>query len=238
LRDEPLLISGLVRIACDVIAVQTLQGVVATLSLEEPQRELLIAKLARAAETRVIRVGLVGEAACFPEAMQDLPSLAGHGGTPLPVAMVLFYLYGVSGMSDLDTAYGLDRLEAMYQVAMEREPAARAKAFKASGIADPIPKYFIGTGMMLPALSSALKKEDQWRATLTAAMQGLDPNGELRIDPHTGKPLQILDVDGRRYFCSFGKDGIDNGIGKGRTRGSGNDDSAFFVPLPEGETVE
>ena len=236
LRNEPLLISGLVRIAGDVITVQTLQGVVATVELSDDQRSRVVEKMKRAMDAKPMALGMIGEAAVLPDTMSDLAALAGVGGShgaPSGISLeaAILFVYGLTGLADVDAAYGLGRIESMYQVIKERDPARRAVERRASSIDDPIPKYYIGARMLLPALSSSIKKEDGWQAMLATAIQALDPSGESYPDPRSGGELTTLDIEGRRYFCSLGPDGVDNGIGDPSVQKHRTDDQYFFVPI-------
>lgn len=128
LGDEPLLISYLVRVADNAIAIDGAEGVLSRIPLTGPQLEQLQQGFVLAESPGHFGRAFLGER-CFAlhhfkmPASQLLPLLAAPGGIPANTSIgwqgyatvSLYQLYDLSGLKGRDCAYYLDRMDELIE---------------------------------------------------------------------------------------------------------------------------
>ena len=243
LKDEPLLISGLVRIVIDAIGVETLQCLVRQHALSDEQRRAFVDALAKCESYPVMRRAIIGEICACDDIFRNHTSygsslgMLGGSGVPSAGEKLLLGLYGASGLKDLDHAFLLNFLMGFQKAAAEQDPTVRLTKIRAIGPIGrkTIPRHHLISGMILPAVDKSLEKESNWLAMLRTARQSLDDVGSASlIDPYTGLPLNSIKTkDGISVVYSIGANLTDDGgtydPKKRRDRG----DVIFEVPAVE-----
>jgi hypothetical protein len=181
LRNEPLLISELVRISCVSLLLPALERVASESSLTMGQLQALRRVLYGAemdGKTGLHR-GLIGERAislpAFRLGYAEFERLSPNGGTGLPEFLKLFLFEGrkLIGEADRDMFFFLERMESLIRISTNEFPrmleetrqhdeesmeALRRHRFR-----------FLISGMVLPSLENAVKKEADLAAQLRCA---------------------------------------------------------------------
>ena len=260
LEEEPLVISELVRIACLSILLNGLEQVVSAHPLKEPQLNQLKGALRRAElhGRRALQRAFAGErsvgVSAFSMSYQELDQLGAGApaGKPMAVDVVDALWFGVrraSGMHAQDLAFYLEVMggweKALEKDFPEMHAAAEANtAMMDSELARHRMKYTI-SAMILPAMSSAARKEASIVARLRCAQMALaiekhrlQNGGKLpdaqdvptlckeRIpgDPVDGSPLEY-DVHEKKGYAIAAAGSIEGEIAR---RGNTNKLDALF----------
>lgn len=169
LREEPILISYLVRVACLAINLQALEYLLSAHPLSPAQLETLSQLLseAEADGKRALFRGLAGERASalsyFTMSGSELQQLFTIGG-PSPIHAYVFNIHRALGLRDRDLRYYLDLMEQFVAASTNSFPAAfqlsqRAGREMDQQLSTPLGKLAILTRMVIPALSKAIEKE-------------------------------------------------------------------------------
>jgi len=261
-RREPLLISALVRIACDAIAVSAAER---WASRARPSPEALArveSAFAAAGDRKIIEGAMVGER-CFGIDIYQTHVLKPGGadmaammGVEMPVGAQMLWNVIPGAYFKTDMTYYLDIMNDY--VAASRLPppeGARAGARAGRDLEERIPRYYVVSRLILPALGRVfnngqehLARCDSARAALAAlrfrAKQGRLPAGldalvpeyleAVPADPFDGKPLRYrADAAGLAVYA-VGADGRDDGGATERRDGKAPD-TGFRIRWPKAQ---
>ncbi|NQU10585.1 hypothetical protein HQ590_07340 [bacterium] len=240
LAEEPFVISQLVRLACDLIAVSSLEHTLNRLALPEEQLTILAGALARAEAPEAQWRGLVGDrcveipffrpvdsfAALFPWA-------AGRRPWQRAGSRTLGCIYRWTGWGDLDLLAYLRYSERALRAAQQSLPE-RLATMESSDTG--VPVYFVLTAVLLGRSHPLTVKEAKIVARLRCARAAVeierrrlatgslpaDLGQGLPPDPFAGQPLRYKKLAKGYVVYSVGKDGKDDG-------GDAKQDIAFVV---------
>lgn len=240
ISKEPLLISQLVRVACQGLAISTLEHVINRTEFTDEQLIELGGTLANAEDPCAMTRAFVGERCAglsfFKMPAARIPRVVDGGSSPLSV--VAFALYKFAGLADMDAAIYLDTMND-YIEALEFPPQKRR------GAADAVEARFEKTSrihillhIIMPGLSRATTIDVRSIAQLHTARAGLaveryrlaagkfpDTLGDLiptyldavPKDPFDGEDLRYKKLETGFVVYSIGEDGSDDG-GKEKPR--------------------
>jgi len=242
LDEEPILISALVRMSVDMMAVETTERVIARADVSAEQLSSLEAHVRDAMGHRTFRRAIAGERAMAMSVFQDGSiNLAAMGGPNAGFP-------SVPGFTDRDHLAYL-RLSALGVTVLD-DPTNPPDMDAAL---EELPRYCLITRIVLPATDasamSELRHEAMMRATLVGlavkryqltnddwppSLDALKPTylDHIPIDPFDGKPLRYVVEDDIANVYSIGKDGVDDegvvydAAGERRTDGT---DAVFRV---------
>jgi hypothetical protein len=252
-RNEPILISYLVRIACLSISCSNLENLLHKAPLDDKTLQELTRTFHDAERPEVAVRAFVGER-CFGADFFRNPAgrIAASGGQNVPV-----HPLAVIGLLDADFRYYLDLMDP--QVEMSRLPVEeRGKAIEASDLEQAVkdlPSYAIITRMLVPALARALGEETKNVARLRTARTALAveryrlkhgqlPEGlealvpeileSVPLDPYDAKPLRYRRLERGYVVYSIGSNMVDDGgiekvVAPGRLRSRVPDDDIMFI---------
>jgi hypothetical protein len=238
LNQEPILITQLVRIACQGISLDSLERILSRMPLTDEQLTKLAAALEESGKRQAMTRAFVGERCCWAGFFEG----ARRGKVPLeeigsPESQWLSVrpvsaLYRASGLLELDEKSCLDFME-RYVKATELPPPENLAA--ASVVADEtnqVPRWCVISRMLLPALDRALGKVVRCDAKIRDALTAIAveryrlANGKLPdrlsdlaptflpavpTDPFDGKPLRYKPLAKGYVVYSVGDDRQDNG---------------------------
>jgi hypothetical protein len=248
LRNEPIHISQLVRIAADNISIVTLERVLSRTPLTDKQLTELSSRIAAEDDPEPFLRGIVGER-CIGESL----FLSGDwqkGGVisnDPKVSSVFAVFYRVSGMEAQDHLMYLKLMSEMVSVGagavkdMRERPVAMDKKIME------VPKSMMITRMFVPAFTRAYEEQLKLFARLRAARAGIAverfrvANGRLPesldelapkwldsvpTDPFDDKPIRYKKLIKGFVTYSVGPDLKDNG---GKERGPKNYNAPFDI---------
>ncbi len=208
LRDEPILISELVRIACVAINLTALERVISEHQLPKSELETVLADVEQSeADGRrsIVRV-LVGERAnasfIFRSNFSEFNAVGGAPGAsqsgPQQVfGNVLFTLYKTSGLRHRDARIYLRTMNGIIKAATNEFPASLKQSAAIDDERDRqlrtgLGRFAIMSRMMLPALSKPLQKEAALAARLRSARMALAV--EMYRNEHGALPNSLADL--------------------------------------------
>jgi len=243
LSKEPLLISQLVRIACQALAVSTIEHVINRTEFTDEQLVKLIGALAEAEDPSAMVRAFAGEQ-CAGFSIFKTPSskiitlLDETGRHPLLLGALAISLYRFAGLADMDAAAYLDLMNdyinAMQLPIYQRQEAVGTIKHKF----DKISKIHILLHLIMPAFSRVTTIDIRSIAQLRTARAGLAiercrlatgklPDSLSNLvptyldavpkDPFDGKDLRYKKLETGFVVYSIGEDGNDDG-GKEKPR--------------------
>jgi hypothetical protein len=238
LNQEPVLISQLVRIACQGITVDSLERILNRTALTDEQLVALSAALGESGGQQAMTRAFVGERCCGAGLFEDgrrgkltFDVLGGSDTHSLSIRL-LTALYRATGLLEMDEESHLDFME-QYVKATQLPPPENMAAAKA--VDDRVrhaPRWCVITRMLLPALDKALVKAVRCDAKIRDAQTAIaveryrlangklpDRLGELSptflpavpAAPFDGKPLRYKLLAKGYVVYSVGEDREDNG---------------------------
>lgn len=243
LSKEPKLVSQLVRIACQSLAVSTLERAVNRTEFSDEQLADLSRTLVNAEDPCAMIRAFVGERceglSFFKmPAAKILPVLDIAGNRPYPLSALAITLYRFSGLADMGAAIYLDLMsdymKAIQLLSQQRQEAADSVDARF----DKTSRIHVLLRAIMPALSNCTIIDLRIAAQLRTAQAGLavqryrlaagklpDNLAELiptyldtvPKDPFDGKDLRYKKLETGFVVYSIGKDGKDDG-GKERPR--------------------
>jgi len=243
LSKEPLLISQLVRIACQALAVSTLERAINRAEFTDDQLVNLCRTLADAQDLSGMTRAFAGER-CVGVSIFKTPSskiitlLDETGRHPLLLGALAISLYRFAGLADMDAAAYLDLMND-YIKAMQLPPYQRQDAVGTiKDKFETISKIHVLLRMIMPAFSRVTTIDIRIVAQLRSAQVGLaieryrlatdklpDTLADLLPayldtipkDPFDGKDLRYKKLEAGFVVYSIGEDGNDDG-GKEKPR--------------------
>jgi hypothetical protein len=181
-RREPLLISTLVRIACDAVAVGQMERWASRARPSVAALERVEAALAAAADPKLIEGAMVGER-CFgidiyqnyvltPKRGEMLAQLGGMEGVPVPLLPALRVV--PEAYFKMDMCYYLDIMNDFVAAARKPPPGNFLAAAKvARELEERIPPHYVVSRMILPALGRTFTVGQQHLARCESARVAL-----------------------------------------------------------------
>jgi len=245
---EPTLLSCLVRIALDGLAIDSLEWVLSKAPLTDAELAVLARAVERAENPEALTRALVGET-CYGSSMfQLLPSSSGGPGEPSPV---VFWLLQASGLWDMEHAAYL-RMMGEGVAASKKPFPERFAAFQPKDTGereDEVPGWYQITAWLAPVVDRVAETDAHDTGLIRAARAGLAveryrlATGELPprlddlvpeyleavpTDPVDGKQLRYKELDRGYVVYSIGPAGTDDG-GKEREDSETGWDVTFTV---------
>jgi len=240
LSKEPLLISQLVRVACQALAVSALERTINRTEFADEQLVELGDTLTNARDASSMTRAFVGERCAgfsfFKMPAAQIPRVIDGGSSRL--AAVPFALYKFAGLADVDAAIYLDIMND-YVEAMQLPPEQRQKAAGAASTRlEKTPKIHVLLHIIMPAFSRVTTLDLRNIAQLRTARAALaieryrlatgklpDTLAELvpayldatPKDPFDSKDLRYKKLEPGFVVYSIGEDGSDDG-GKEKPR--------------------
>jgi len=234
LSKEPILVSQLVRVACQALAVSTIEHTINRTEFSDEQLADLSRTLVNAEYPSAMTRAFVGERCAglsiFKMPAAQIPRVA--DGSSSPLAAVAFALYKFSGLADMDASIYLDLMND-YIKAMQLAPEQRRKAAGAvDARLEKISRIHVLLHIMMPALSRCTTIDIRIVAQFRTAQTGLavqryrlaagrlpDTLAELvpayldavPKDPFDGKELRYKKIETGFVVYSIGEDGSDDG---------------------------
>ena len=233
LDKEPILISQLVRISCEALAVSALERVVNRTELTDEQLVKLSQILENADDSAGISRAFAGERCIVVEFLKDPASYnLTIFSDPPPCSTQLITLCKITGLADTDAMLYID-LMSNYMEVMQLEPHYRKEAAEAAEAKlKKISKIHVLLHIVMPSLFRCVTSDLRGIARLQTARVALaieryrlatgtlpDTLGELTPtyiaiipkDPFDGKDLRYQKLDTGFVVYSIGKDGQDDG---------------------------
>ncbi|MBA7694982.1 hypothetical protein ES703_103599 [subsurface metagenome] len=258
LSKEPILVSQLVRIACQALAVSALEHAINKTEFTDEQLVNLSRTLANAEDLSGMTRAFAGErcagVSIFKAPASNIVTLLDEtGNRPLPLGVLAISLYRFAGLADMDAIMYVNLMEGYIEAAQlpphKRQSASDAVVAKIGTI----PKIHILLRMIMPALGRVTTIDVRVIAQLRTARVGFaieryrlasgrlpDALSELvpayleavPKDPFDDKELRYKKLDTGFVVYSIGEDGNDDG-GKERPRKrprpSGPADVTFII---------
>jgi hypothetical protein len=255
LSKEPMLVSQLVRVACQALAISALEHTINRTKFTDEQLVNLSRILTNAEDHSAMTRALAGErclgVSIFEAPPAQISQLVNGGSSQLNVLGITLYKF--AGLADTDAITYLDLMEDYIETA-QLPPHQRQSAVDAiEAKIDKIPKIRILLRIFMPALSRVTMVDVRAIAQLRTAQTGLAieryrlATGKLPDnlsdllptyleampkDPFDGKDLRYKKLETGFVVYSIGEDGTDDG-GKERprerTRSSGPTDVTFII---------
>jgi len=243
LSKEPILISQLVRIACQELAVSTLERAVNRTEFTDEQLADLSRTLVNAEDPCAMIRAFVGERcsglSIFTMPAAKIPPLFSMAGNrPNPLSAPAIFLYRFVGLADMDAIIYLDLMND-YVKALKLSPEHRREAADAAFARyDKTSRIHVISHIIMPELSNCTTIDVRIAAQLRTARAGLAvqryrlatgglPNtlseltptylGAVPKDPFDGKELRYKKLETGFVVYSIGEDGNDDG-GKEKPR--------------------
>jgi hypothetical protein len=219
LHKEPCVISQLVRIASLKIGLQTLERVLARLSCTDEELSYLAYILAETEDIRSIFCGFVGEVAMGSDGFHNPKESS-------------FALYKATGLWAKDFVYYLDTMENVLQAAQKPFPDIIPAFQEISSNLQKIPKAYLISSMLLPAMDVIVGKQADLIAYQRTALGAVgvaryrlkhqrlpehlseivpDFLKSIPSDPYDGKALRYKKLTQGFAVYSLGEDRADNG---------------------------
>ena len=233
LANEPLLISQLVRYACNVIALGSLERLLSRAPLAEGELSVLAAALAEAEAPRGIIRAFAAErcvgSSLFQMSGNGLRNMVG-GSSWFSGLFVL--VYGIPAVRDRDHLVYLERMDEFVAGSQQPLPERLKTAAQAESKMEEVPRSCLITRCILPALWGAVGADAISIALVRAARAALAveryrlaagklPEGLSELvptymdsvpsDPFDGKPLRYRTLAKGYVVYSVGEDGKDDG---------------------------
>lgn len=238
---EPLLISQLVAYATDTIGIQTLQFAMNGAAFSPAELKSMQEAVAKADDMESAARGMIGERALFISGLSDPGQLLAASRLTPPsgieeIASEVFLqpIAKFSGFWQRDLRYGIDALTTYLEWAQLPDPGrVQAETNWNAMMVEAKNRYYVMTGMLLPALGKFISKDANHRAQARTAVVALAVerfrfanNGKLPdqlsaliptylekipIDPYDGQPLRYKRTDKGYIVYSIGPDGVDDG---------------------------
>lgn len=259
LTKEPILISQLVRIACNGIAVASIEELLSRMDLTDQEYAELDQALAEAYNAEGMRCGMIGERAMSATVFGNIGDMAAMAGTNTSwlrgsLGTIVNSLYHASGIGGMDKITFLSGMSGMVDATRQPFPAALDKAEQVDHDIANTPAWRAPlTMMILPALTRALNADardlamqrmarmalavERYRiakGALPAQLTDLVPQflPELFQDPFDGQPLRYKRTPDGYMLYTIGDDRQDDG-GEEKPKNSGKGargrDFAFHV---------
>lgn len=243
LSKEPLLISQLVRIACQTLAVSTVERVINRTEFTDAQLVSLSRILANAEDPSAMVRAFAGErcvgASIFKMPAAQIPRMLDMAGDrPHLLGVLAISLYKFVGLADMDAAVYLDLMND-YIKAMQLPPHQRQEAASAVDTKfGEISRIHVFLRVIMPALSRVTTLDVRTIAQVRTAQAGLAieryhlatgklPDSLSNLlpayldttpkDPFDGKDLRYKKLETGFVVYSIGEDGNDDG-GKEKPR--------------------
>lgn len=233
LREEPLLISQLVRISIGGLLATNLERALSRRQFNAEQLARIQEALARMEDPTMMHRTLAGERAIMLEFFfRPAEMIATFSGSMYSSFGPLVLLSRAAGVMDLDQLAFIDAMQAYLDALALPMPARLAAADAAEANLVAVPRIYLITRLITPALGSAIKAQETCsglllctRTALAVERYRLD-QGELPqdladlvpryldavpSDPFDGKPLRYLRLDVGYRVYSVGPDGADDG---------------------------
>ncbi|NIP25187.1 MAG: hypothetical protein GWN67_12710 [Phycisphaerae bacterium] len=254
LSKEPILISQLVRIACQALAVSILEHIVNRTEFTDEQLADLSQTLVNAEDPSAMIRAFTGERCSVVGVMkmpasQIPPLLDMASNRPHPLGVLAIWLYRFAGLADMDAAIYLD-LMGDYIKAIQLPPQQRKEAADAVDARfDKTSRIHMLVHILMPALSRVTTLDLRSISQVRAAHVGLtveryrlatgklpDTLAELTPtyldavvkDPFDGKDLRYKKLETGFVVYSIGEDGNDDG-GKEKSRERTSSDAPVDV---------
>lgn len=234
LSKEPILISELVRIACQGLAVSTLEHTINRIEFTDEQLVSLSKTLANAEDPSAMILAFIGERCAglsiFKMSSAKIPNVVDGGSSIL--AAVPIALYKFSGLADMDASIYLDLMSSYIEVT-KLEPHKRQEAANSVNAKfEKTSRIHILLHLIMPALSRVIIVDIRSAAQLRTAQVGLaieryriatgrlpDSLAELSPayldvvpkDPFDGQDLRYKKLETGFVVYSIGEDGSDDG---------------------------
>ena len=241
LRNEPTIISQLIRIVCKRMSIDALKRVLLAAELTDVQLAALARGYAEAEDPRSMTRGLVGERCMFVDVanmrQKDVAAfMAGYmsGEDSHSLALVCF-IWKAAGLRDLDAAKGLDLLGEAVAASQEPLPArikaAQAVEYRVAALLEHKWLHPVSRTLM-PAVGRAMEADARTIAKLRAARtalaveryriaKGILPDELAELvpsylestpeDPFDGNPIRYKKLPRGYVVYSIGTDGKDDG---------------------------
>jgi hypothetical protein len=251
LTDHPVLITSLVKIACDSLSIQVIEEVNALTTLSPEQLTSISDQLAIVEAEDPIRWGLLGERALQIKAFQWALKRNRTDRREIPIFPGVI---GFQGWHMCDMAAGI-RIENKLMLSVNEPRKRLDKAKQLENEFEALPKYYLFTNILCFILVRALELSLRTTAQIRAARVGLaiehyridkgnfperleqlmpDYMQVLPQDPFDDQPLHYKLTTDAAIVYSIGEDGVDNGGDVRRENcGSQPADVGFTVLKPE-----
>jgi len=241
LDTEPLLLSQLVRVGTDMIAVQSLQCALNRTPFGEAELAAMRVATSSADNKDSLRLAMLGERASFITFARDPQSALAPGPPGAPggfeaifAEVFLWPLASAVGFWKRDLRFGIDALTTNIMFAGLPAPQRFNAATNVETIAkQAVAGRYILTGLLLPALQKAFERDARHSAEVRNAMVALAverfrianagrlPESasdlapvwlkELPIDPYDGKPVRYKRTERGYVVYCIGPDQKDDG---------------------------
>ena len=241
IAHEPLVISQLVGYAIDAIGVETLEFALNAAQFNESELVAMQAAVSKADDPERAARGFIGERAFFISGLKDpAKSMAAARGTPpsgieeIVQEAFVFPLTRLTGFWQRDLRFGIDALTTNIAFARLPDPQRVQSVTNSSAlIAQAKSRYYIMSGLLLPALEKYLLRDANHRASVRTALVGIAVErfrlahdgtapGDLSslvpiyldrvpADPYDGLPLRYKLLDRGYVVYSIGPDSKDDG---------------------------
>ena len=232
LEKEPMLISQLVRIACQALGASTIERLINRAELGDKQLMQIERSLINTEKSDGMIRAFAGERCIVGSLLQDFSSqdISMYGGPS--VATPLMSFYKIAGLADADALLYIDFMT-KYMEAMQLAPHYRKEASKAiEADFDKISKIHILLHIIRPAFSRCVEVDLKCLANIQAARVGIAveryrlATGNLpetlsdllpsyidtiAKDPFDGEQLRYKKRDFGFVVYSVGEDGHDDG---------------------------
>ena len=225
LRDEPLLMSQLMRMALEVGYLRVLDRVLSRIKLGDTDLTRIHASLDDAVNSRTIHRGGLGQISWFSEHYTERLSSAQPAGWRL-------WWYRLNGQRDVDCIYCFDIVEELIEAQELSFPERLEKTQEIQDRLNDLPRTRFLAGAFRPPMLRATVEEARAIARLRATIAALGverfrlANGRLPdklsdlvpkyldavpLDPFDGKPLRYKKLKKGFRVYSIGKDKKDDG---------------------------
>ena len=238
---EPLYISQLVAYAIDAIGIQTLQFALNATAFTEPQLMVLQRAVAKSDDLESAARGLIGERAYFISSLADpaayVSAARGMQATGIEEILsetIVLPITRVTGFWQRDMRFGIDALTTNIASARLPDPQRFHSATNSSALATQAKRrYYIMTGLLLPALEKYALRDANHRAQLRTALVGIAveryrlahesnvPDAlsllvpayleKVPVDPYDGATLRYKRTGTGYIVYSIGPDATDDG---------------------------
>lgn len=208
LADEPILISALVRIACDGLMMDTIERALGLTTLGAGQLKRLEALLARMEGQDRLWWGIRGKRAFFIDAVGAFRkgNLSGFGFGMVPLPRGVERTPGLRGLFMQDLAAGLRFHNRLVAASKDSRQAARVSK-EIERQAGELPVYQPLTSTLMPSLSRVFELNARLEAQIRAARAGLAAE-RYRLD--TGRFPPSLEALVPRYLQQVPLDPFDD----------------------------
>ena len=251
LNQEPILISYLVHVACQGMALESLERVLNRMPLTDAQLARLAAAIEESEKQRGLTRAFVGERCTGDDIFQglrrgkiplkEISTLGDEGDEPFWVRL-LPRLYRATGLLELDEKSYLDIMEQNVEATQLPPPETLAAAHAVSEKAQHLPRWHVLSRMLTPALESVVRKAGRSAANIRDARTAIAieryrlATGKLPsqlsdlvptflpsvpADPFDGKPLRYKILAKGYVVYSVGDDREDNGGVEKNSKGAG-----------------